>query len=128
MSSELPPQYSVLEELAAARETRVVRARLVDEERVLRIAGPGADAESLSELAVLAAVEHPGLARLLDHGLLPGGATWVAREWIPGRPLSDCRDRSPEDLGRLVCQLCPALEQKRSQPIRQWQGRRGNGF
>ncbi|MEE8467426.1 MAG: protein kinase, partial [Planctomycetota bacterium] len=107
----LPPGYREVAELARRPGVRVVRATRGEREVALRLEARGQ--ESLAELAVLATVQHPGLARLVDHGALPHGGRFLAREWVLGQPLSELvGDRSAERLlqhGRLVAELCEAL-------------------
>jgi transcriptional regulator with GAF, ATPase, and Fis domain len=65
----------------------------------------------LAELAVLSAVEHPGVASLIDYGPLPDGGRFLARRWVPGQDLlAWSKGRSGEEIGSLVARLCPALE------------------
>ncbi|MFN0006921.1 MAG: sigma 54-interacting transcriptional regulator, partial [Planctomycetota bacterium] len=65
---------------------------------------------------MLAAIDHPNLARLLDHGVLAEtGETFVARTWIEGLDLEQhsrglLGARDSEAIGRLVTGICPALE------------------
>jgi len=81
------------------------------EEVVLRLDRGTAEAEDLAELAVLAAVEHPGIAGLVDHGALSGGGRFLARAWIGGVDLlAWAEGRPPEEIGRLIARLTPALE------------------
>jgi transcriptional regulator with GAF, ATPase, and Fis domain/tetratricopeptide (TPR) repeat protein len=115
----MPPGFSFEAELAQRAGVRVVRARSAapaDAPRaaptvVLRIESAGQRSEESAELAVLATVDHPGIARLVGHGCLPGGATWVAREWIDGQDLlAWSQGRPSEEIGRAVARLTPALE------------------
>jgi len=70
-----------------------------------------AGGESEAELAVLAAVDHPRLARLVDFGPLPGGGRFVARRWIDGVDLERwAAGRAPEEIGRLAAGVAEALE------------------
>jgi len=107
----LPPGYREVAELAQRPGVRVVHASHGEREVALRLETSGE--ESLAELAVLATVQHPGLARLVDHGALADGGRFLAREWVVGRQLSELvGDRSPEHLGSLgllVAELCEAL-------------------
>jgi len=77
----------------------------------LRLAPAEHADETLAELAVLAEVEHPGLARPLDFGAAPDGGVYVAREWIEGVELNTwARGRAPRELAALVARLCLALD------------------
>jgi transcriptional regulator with GAF, ATPase, and Fis domain len=111
--TSLPPGYRLLDNLSGPDEAGrcVVRARWSgpdgDEERVVRVGDEGT-----AELAVLAAVDHPGLARLLDHGVLPDGRRYVARTWIEGRDLAEWAlgGVSHAEIGAVLARLGPALE------------------
>lgn len=65
------------------------------------------------ERAVLARLEHPGIARLVDGGLLSDGQPFLAIEYVEGEHIDRwCRERSP-DLRRrleLFLQVCAAVE------------------
>src|SRR5258708_34794799 len=39
------------------------------------------------EIQVLAGLHHPGIVRILDHGI-SGGTPWYAMDLVPGRPRS----------------------------------------
>ena len=122
----LPPGYTFEADLGRRAGVRVVRARRGARAgtSVLLRMEPGAGAEGLAELAVLAAVNHPGIARLVDHGPLPGGGRYLARLWIEGEDLrlwSSSPAASPPGsgtpaerrsrlIGTAIAQLCPALD------------------
>lgn len=109
---ELPRQFDAIHELTSARGTWLYRARREGRDVVVRVAEGSGGTEALAELAVLAAVEHPGLARLIEHGCLASGETYVVREWIPGQTLSEFQGSAHErDLVGLIARICPALEQ-----------------
>jgi len=66
--------------------------------------------EALAELAVLGAVDHPALARLLDFGALPGGGRFTARAFVEGATLDAwAAGRESREVGLLVLELCDAL-------------------
>ena len=44
------------------------------------------------ERRLLARLDHPGIARLIDGGTLDDGRGYLVMEWIDGRDLTDCRD------------------------------------
>ncbi|MBY6203599.1 serine/threonine-protein kinase [Halomonas denitrificans] len=44
------------------------------------------------ERQLLARLDHPGIARLIDGGTLDDGQGYLVMEWIEGRDLTDCRD------------------------------------
>jgi len=109
----LPAGYRALRDLtrAGAAES-VLQAQVQGRVVALRLAPSGTTTESRAELAVLAAVAHPGLAALVGHGSLAGGGTWIAREWIEGVELGAWSSgRAPEEIGRMLARLCVALDQ-----------------
>lgn len=46
------------------------------------------------ETRLLARLNHPNIARILDGGTLPDGQNYLVMEWIDGEDLSQCRDRT----------------------------------
>lgn len=46
------------------------------------------------ERRILAGLDHPGIARLIDGGITPAGVPWFAMEYVDGEPLTACCDRS----------------------------------
>jgi serine/threonine-protein kinase len=105
----LPPGYRLERTLGNRGSLWVVRARREGDDVALRLE-TAATRESLAELAVLAAVEHPGVAGLIDYGPLAGGGHYLARRWVPGDDLTRwARGRASEEIGALVARLCPAL-------------------
>lgn len=64
------------------------------------------------ERRILAALEHPHIARLYDAGIAEDGRPYLALEYIPGVPIDQyCRERSPDlrALLELILQLARAL-------------------
>lgn len=113
----LPPGYQAEELLRSREQVWVLRARLArdgrEESVLLRLDTSPRAAEGLAELAVLAAVEHPGIAHLIDHGPLPGGGLFVARDWVEGQNLAawaEQSSQSPEETGSMIARLTPALD------------------
>jgi serine/threonine-protein kinase len=76
------------------------------------IAGPEMLARFRSERQILADLDHPNIARMLDGGATASGLPYVVMEYIDGMPLDVyCRERSlgvAERLG-LFRQLCDAV-------------------
>ena len=99
-------------ELADLTDLWVGEAELEGRPVALRLEIGAQGSEGRAELEVLAAVEHPGLARLAAYGHLPGGAgRWVAREWVEGQTLAVwANKRTADEIGSLVAALCPALD------------------
>ena len=67
---------------------------------------------SVTELGVLASMEHPNLLRLVDHGVLPDGRVWYAREWAEGLEYSAwlaLRPRGIEEVCAVAAAACEAL-------------------
>jgi transcriptional regulator with GAF, ATPase, and Fis domain/tetratricopeptide (TPR) repeat protein len=107
----LPEGYECLQSLGEEGEARVLHARGPEGDVVLRLGGDSERSQDLAELAVLAAVDVPGLARLVDFGHLSAtGEAWTARTWIEGVELGEwARDQDDESIADLVARLCPAL-------------------
>ncbi|QDU83878.1 Transcriptional regulatory protein ZraR [Planctomycetes bacterium Pla163] len=110
MDHQLPTGYRLTSVLAARPGLRVVRATgPAGEDAVLRLEDGSAD-EVAHELAVLAAVDHPGLARVLDFGPLSGGGSFVARSHVDGRPLDGWDGvGDPARVGRAAFEIAGAL-------------------
>src|SRR5262245_30761908 len=83
----LPPGYSPEQVLGHRGSVWVLRARRGGEPVVLRLDTTGATDEGLAELAVLSAVDHPGVAPLIDYGALNGGGRFLSRRWLEGEDL-----------------------------------------
>ncbi len=67
----------------------------------------------LAERQILASLDHPNIARLLDGGLAPDGRPYFALELVEGLPVTDwVRETRPslEDLLGRVLDLCDAVE------------------
>ncbi|NYZ64291.1 serine/threonine-protein kinase [Luteimonas deserti] len=65
------------------------------------------------ERALLARLEHPGIARLVDGGLLADGQPFLAIEYVEGEHIDRwCREHSPDLRQRLelFLQVCAAVE------------------
>ena len=65
------------------------------------------------ERRVLARLEHPGIARLLDGGTLEEGLPWLAMELVPGMPIDEwCDTRAPSLDQRLdvFLAICEAVD------------------
>ncbi len=66
----------------------------------------------LAERRILARLEHPNIARLLDGGLTSDGRPWFAMEYVAGEPLiahADARALSVPDRLRLFEEVCEAV-------------------
>jgi eukaryotic-like serine/threonine-protein kinase len=65
------------------------------------------------ERRILARLEHPGIARLLDGGETPDGRPYFVMERVTGRPITEyCRARNLalDDRLRLVASCCDAVD------------------
>lgn len=82
--------------------------------KVLRTAGLGTDPKHLAEeIRILARLEHPGIARLIDSGTVEDGAHWLVMEHVEGTPVDRAfADRSPDLPTRVrqVIAITDALE------------------
>jgi len=70
------------------------------------------------ERRILASLEHPNVARLLDGGIAPDGRPFLVMEYVEGRPITDhCRDEELSapaclDLVRAVCDAVDAAHRR----------------
>ncbi len=67
----------------------------------------------LRERQILARLEHPHIARLLDGGVSAAGEPYFALEYIDGEPLTHFVARQPADAGlrlRLFLEVCAAVQ------------------
>ena len=65
-----------------------------------------------AERRLLAGLEHPGIARLIDGGIAPDGRPYMAVEYVEGRNVSQWCDEEGVDLQtrlRLFLELCDAV-------------------
>lgn len=83
--------------------------------KVLRdaLSSPVAHARFRAEQQAVAALDHPGIAAMLETGELPDGRPWFAMPFVPGLPITDfAREHA---LGvhsrvRMVADACDAVE------------------
>ena len=78
--------------------------RAADDRRVQRF---------LEERQILAALDHPDIARLVDGGVTPDGLPWFAMEFVDGVPIDgycDNRRMSIEGRLELFCRVCAAVQ------------------
>jgi serine/threonine-protein kinase len=65
------------------------------------------------ERQVLARLNHPAIAKILDGGIAPDGRPWFAMELVPGRPITDFVRERPLSLRerlRLLIAVCEAVD------------------
>ncbi|MBL8327067.1 MAG: protein kinase [Rubrivivax sp.] len=73
---------------------------------------PGLAQRMARERDLLAALEHPHIARLYDAGVTEGGRPWLAMERVAGLPIDEhvqARQLEPAAVLHLVLQVCGAL-------------------
>ncbi len=83
---------------------KILRWEIADDEAVTRFQ---------SERQLLASLQHPGIARLLDGGVTEDGLPYLVMELVEGIPIDDyCRERrlSLEDRLRLFQRVCGAVQ------------------
>ena len=114
--------YTVIRELGRGGMGRVFLAARSDEEYESRVAikvfGPVFGARDLEarfrrERQILANLDHPNIARLLDGGTLPEGLPYFVMDWVDGTPIDEyCdRERLPVDERlELFRQVCSAVQ------------------
>jgi eukaryotic-like serine/threonine-protein kinase len=74
---------------------------------------PGAVRRFVEERRILASLEHPDIARLVDGGVTAAGVPWFAMEYVEGAPLdAHCdADRLPVEARiELFCRVCDAVQ------------------
>ncbi|REK09638.1 MAG: serine/threonine protein kinase [Acidobacteria bacterium] len=95
-----------------------VRADGTYEQRVaVKLIKRGMDSEEIvarfrRERQILARLEHPAIARILDGGVAPDGRPWLALEMVDGEPITDWCRRHRADLAQrmaLVVEVCDAV-------------------
>ncbi len=78
------------------------------------------DARFQDEAQSLAAMRHPGIATVLDAGLLPGGLPFMAMEFVEGRPFDDAANDLRLPLERriaLLASVCDAVQHAHTKGI-----------
>jgi eukaryotic-like serine/threonine-protein kinase len=114
--------YRLLEEIGEGGMGEVYRAVRVDEEYerevAVKLVRAGADAQFVgqrlrAERQILAAFQHPNIARLFDGGTTDDGIPYLVMELIDGQPITDYCDRHRLDLDarlRLFLLVCGAVQ------------------
>jgi len=114
--------YRVTQELGRGGMGIVYRAERADGEFVQVVAiklvqrGPNGDdttARFRRERQILARLDHPSIARLLDGGLHTDGRPYFAMELVEGEPITKYCDRqrlSIDERVRLFCRVCDAVQ------------------
>lgn len=114
--------FTIREEIGAGGMGVVYRAERDDDQiqqtvaiKIIRAAlfAPQLQRRFLAERQILARLDHPGIARLVDAGTTSAGLPYVAMEYVPGRPLHEHCDDSRLSLRerlRLFAKVCEAVE------------------
>src|SRR5687768_14441306 len=114
--------YRILRELGHGGMGTVYLAARADEQfhkRVaLKVIRSGADSEEVvrhfkRERQILASLDHPNVARLLDGGTTDDGLPYFVMEYIEGEPLlayCDSRGLATDERLRLFQQVCSAVQ------------------
>ena len=114
--------YRLLEEIGEGGMGEVYRGVRVDEEYehevAVKLVRAGADAQFVgarlrTERQILAAFEHPNIARLLDGGTTEEGIPYLVMELIAGQAITDYCDRHRLDLDarlHLFLLVCSAVQ------------------
>ncbi len=67
-----------------------------------------------AERQILAQLNHPNIARILDGGSSESGVPWLAMEYVDGEPLDDWCDARHIDVAarlRLFCKVCDGVQE-----------------
>ena len=114
--------YQLLEEIGAGGMGEVYRAVRVDQEYehavAIKLVRAGVDAQFVgarlrAERQILAAFQHPSIARLLDGGTTEEGIPYLVMELIEGQPITEYCDRHRLDLEarlHLFLLVCSAVQ------------------
>lgn len=114
--------FELIEEIGSGGSGRVYRAKRVDGTFQQTVAVKVFERRILSgtllerfhaERQILATLEHPGIARLIDGGVTQAGLPYVAMELIRGYPITIYCERNSLDLHNrlaLFQKVCDALE------------------
>jgi len=114
--------YEIVEEIGAGGMGEVYRAIRADDQFhkqvAIKLVRVGYDSDFIvarfrTERQVLAGLEHPNIARLLDGGTTKEGIPYFAMELIDGQPLyeyCDSRELNTSDRLRLFLQICSAVQ------------------
>lgn len=113
--------YEIEEEIGSGGMATVYRARRADgefdQQVALKVIRPGLAGERLirrfvTERQILAELEHPGIARLLDGGTTDDGLPYLVMEFVEGEPITDYCDRRRLGVGerlRLFLEVADAV-------------------
>jgi eukaryotic-like serine/threonine-protein kinase len=114
--------YRIVGELGCGGMSEVFRALRADDEYhkevAVKVLRPGSDSQLLverfkSEKRMLAALDHPNIARILDGGSTEEGLPYLVMDFIQGRPIDQhCREHDLSQWQRLELfqTLCSAVQ------------------
>lgn len=110
-------KYKVLEEIGRGGMGNVYLAEREDlkQKVALKIIKKGLDSEDIlrrfkHESEILATLEHPNIARLIDGGTTPDGLPFYTMEFVEGQPIDEfCNNKSLEEKLDLFRQVCKAV-------------------
>jgi serine/threonine-protein kinase len=118
---DLVGPYRLLHELARGGMGAVYLAERADgqfqQHVALKLIKRGMDTDEilrrfLTERQILARLQHPNIARLLDGGVTAAGRPWYAMEYVDGVPITAYRDAAGLDVGgriELFAAVCEAV-------------------
>jgi serine/threonine protein kinase/tetratricopeptide (TPR) repeat protein len=111
--------YQLVERIGQGGMGAIYRARRIGsgEEAAIKVIKRGMDTDAIlrrfeTEHRILAALDHPNIARLLDAGATPDGMPYFVMEFIAGRPIHrfcDSERLSLEARLRLFQKVCSAV-------------------
>src|SRR5580698_11140392 len=114
--------YKIVEQIGAGGMGEVYRAFRADDqyrkEVALKVMRAGQDSNSVitrfkNERQILASLEHPNIARLLDGGTTEDGVPYIAMELIEGQPITKYCDQlklSVAERLRIFLRVCAAVQ------------------
>ena len=112
--------WRIVRELGAGGMAQVFEARRRDADFEQRAAvkiiwpfriGEKFQERFVQERRILAGLNHPGIAGLLDGGMLPDNRPWFAMEYVEGVRIDEyCRGRSLTERLAVFLQVCDAVE------------------
>ena len=112
--------YEIVREIGRGGRGEVFLARRADREFekqvAVKLVRAGLDTEArrfLQERQILARLEHPNVARLLDGGATPDGRPYLVMEYVDGVPITAycaAHKLSAEECCRLFLAVCAAVE------------------
>ncbi len=114
--------YRILDVISSGGMGTVYRAVRADDEYqqqvAIKLIRTGMDSQAIvrrfrQERQILASLEHPNIARLLDGGTTPTGTPYLVMEFIEGQPITAYADglrMTTVERLRLFLQVCAAVE------------------